>query len=278
MTRSQGYVRDLEELTSLAYHMLSAVDVAQMEQERLHYAAGLFKIIYLTGDAIVRLHPESDYYGEMRKPEWNPPAIAVLNRVLIEAYVDFHHLFIDCAPDDEREFRLLVAQLHRVRDRLELARMSGPGSMPARQSEGEDQLATHVQGLRADLPKQAARLQEKLKANSFLLNKLSDKQRSRFLTGDHTPGDRYKGTNCQPGREQRAKRAGLRPYVSKELRSHLSAYIHAGPHAVDQIVFFHPHVGLGRQFQITCRCVSRAGSWAWRRAISRRSSRRPRCI
>jgi len=244
---SQSLVRDLEELTSLSFHMLKDVTMKQMEDEKLRYAAGLFKAIWLAGEAAIRTHPLSDYYCARGGETWNPVIIAVLNRFLIEAYLDFHHLFLDKAEDGEADFRLVMARLHGVRNLLE--RDAGPGDDPRSVPPSSEEL--YRDAVRESLPHKEGYYKERLAANPYFKGpRLTDRDRSRLLCGKHNSSFRYGGIKCQPDRKKKAERADLRPQIADELHGHLSDFLHAGPVVADQLPFFSARVAFARSSMI----------------------------
>ncbi len=251
-SESQSLVRDLEELASLTHFMLKDVSVDQREDEKLRYAAGMFKAMWLAAEAIIRTHPASDYYSS-RSPDiwiepWNPVVIKVLNRFLIEAYLDFHHLFLDKMLDGEADFRLIMAQLHGVRNLLERAPGPSNDDVPSPQSNEE----LYESALRRALPDKERYYAERLAANSYFLGcNLTEDDRARLRCREsHRASYRYGGIKCQPGRKQKAERAGIHPFIADELHGHLSDFIHAGPTVADSLVFFSPRVAYARQQQI----------------------------
>jgi hypothetical protein len=250
--QSQGLVRDLEELTSLSLHMLEDVDVGEMEDERLRYAAGMFKAMRLAAEAIIRTHPASDYYlsrsSDIWIETWNPVVIKVVNRFLIDAYLDFHHLFLDTMLDGEADFRLIMAQLHGVRNLLERAPGPSNDDVPSPQSNAE----LYESALRRALPDKERYYADRLAANSYFLGcELTEDDRAGLLSRrSHKAPYRYGGINCQPGRKKKAERAGIRPFIADELHGYLSDFIHAGPAVADSLVFFSPRVAYARQQQI----------------------------
>lgn len=251
--RSQSLVRDLEELTSLALLLVKEVKPADLEDERLRYAAGMFKAMWYAGDAIVRTHPASDYYlsrgNDIWIETWNPIAIKVLNRLLIDAYIDFHHLFLD---DDveahEAEFRLIMAHLHGVRNTLGRA----PDPVDGAQLDSPSSEELYHDALLKALPERECHYKRRLAQNPYFMgDKFTDDERSRVMSGNsHNATFRYGGVGRQPGRSQKASRARLQSFIANELYGAWSDIVHAGPAVPESLVFFSPRIEYARQHQI----------------------------
>ncbi len=254
-------VHALEELTGLALELLKALgqpEIKETKQRYLFYVAAIFKAVCLNADSVLRLHPLSVFHADPCKPVFNPAAMAVLARMLMEGYVNLHYFggsdVSEERREDGREFRCIVGDIQRVRARLQAA-----DSMDAERAAGRAPPLPPADTPEARywnwrLERAPSALADEL---AFWLRALEDnshfkglgaKEQDAWRSG-RLSGDRRYGFSL--GRKQRSDNAGVPELAHKRVYGLLSAYGHTSPQALDRIYWFQAFDWVAIQDQIS---------------------------
>ncbi len=199
---------------------------------REHHAKLIFTKLFGHGITLYRLSPQGNLLSDPEAAEfWDVSSIFCVCRALVEAFDALAYLSIEAITEEERDFRVLLWQLHAADRQLQTLQLIRSKRLEV------GTLEARVKNMREELEK-----------HSFI-DQLDRKKRSEFL------GKRIEAFHIRVLERNRRNRVNHEYYAASYIL--LSAHTHTYPMALDQLTSFQAGepeslrlVGLSTQYAI----------------------------
>lgn len=209
----QHYASSYSEFSSLLAYSVSLIEAQRGEtprDERESYAERIFGKLVCHGLSLQRLSPSPPptKSGEL----WDVSSNYALARTLIETYDALAYVAFESISNTEREFRLLLWQVHSLERRAEMLRLMGSKDPKV-----------------GDVLTDLARLKSSLLGHTFLLS-AGEELRKKIEKGETPP--------YHLSQKERDQRAGIDRDYHRAVVMHLSSHVHTHPFSVYQLFEF----------------------------------------